>query len=336
MLLKEHLTLESRGAIKIEKLMDGKRVDPLGAFPYGAVLTLRARIPRRFGFAAAVLRIAPDGGDSRDLPFVFCDSEEGEDLYELTLDTRELCGKEKRGLFFYEYLFLRGFDTCFSDSMNNVDFELSTKSAFKFRLLIHDADYAPPAWFMGGTMYHVFVDRFYRGEGEVTLRENAELNPDWENGIPQYVKKPGEPLSNHIFFGGNLWGVTQKLDYLESLGVTVIYLSPIFSAYSNHRYDTANYEEIDGLLGGRAAFDQLIKAAHERGMRVILDGVFNHTGDDSVYFNRRGTYPEAGAYQSKSSPYADWFHFKRFPNEYASSFSRSLLIWTSTVLESPR
>lgn len=317
MLLKEHLTLESCGAIRIEKLLNGKRVDTLGAFASGSVLLLRARIPRRYGFAAVVLRIAADGESPHDLPFAFCDSEGGEDLYERTLDLAELC-PGGRGLFFYEYLFLRGFDTCFSDSVNNVDFTLSPVSANRFRLLVHDADFAPPSWFMGGTMYHVFVDRFFRGEGEVTLRENAELNPDWENGIPQYVKKPGEPLSNHIFFGGNLWGVTQKLDYLQSLGVTVLYLSPIFSAYSNHRYDTASYEEIDGLLGGRAAFDQLIESAHKRGMRVILDGVFNHTGDDSVYFNRRGTYPTAGAYQSKSSPYADWFHFKRFPDEYES------------------
>ena len=125
---------------------------------------------------------------------------------------------------------MRGADTLFSDSVNNVDFTLSPTTASRFRLLIHDADFVTPDWFKGGTMYHIFVDRFCRGAGEVVLREDAELNEDWENGIPQYAPKNGMSLSNHIFFGGNLWGVAEKLDYLQSLGVTVLYLSPVFEA----------------------------------------------------------------------------------------------------------
>ena len=320
MLIKNHEILESQKSIKIEKYANGVRVDALGAFPKGIKLTLRALLPRVYGFAAVVLRIAPDGGAERDLPFVFCDRLGDEDLYELELDTKDLCAdngtSEDGGLFFYEYLFLRGLDTLFSDSVNNVDFTLSPTTASKFRLLIHREDFQTPAWFRGGTMYHVFVDRFFKGEGKAALREDAELNEDWENGIPQYAPKNGMPLSNHIFFGGNLWGVAEKLDYLESLGVTVLYLSPVFEAYSNHRYDTADYEKIDGLLGGREAFDHLLKEAHGRGIKVILDGVFNHTGDDSVYFNRKGRYQTVGAYQSKSSPYADWFSFKNFPTDY--------------------
>ena len=316
MLIKKHEILESQKTVKIEKYANGVRVDTLGAFPMGTKLTLRALLPRVYGFAAMVLRIAPDGGDERDLPFVFCDRTGDGDLYELELDTKDLCKDEDGGLFFYEYLFLRGTDTLFSDSVNNVDFALSPATGSKFRLLIHREDFQTPAWFRGGTMYHIFVDRFCRGKGKTTLREDAELNEDWENGIPQYAPKNGMSLSNHIFFGGNLWGVAEKLDYLEALGVTVIYLSPVFEAYSNHRYDTADYEKIDGLLGGREAFDHLLREAHGRGIKVILDGVFNHTGDDSVYFNRKGRYPSVGAYQSKSSPYADWFSFKEFPTDY--------------------
>lgn len=322
MLIKEHEILESLGTIKIEKFADDSPAHLLGAFPKGTILRLRATLPRSYGFAAMVMRITPDGKESKDLPFSFRDRVGAEDIYELELDTAALCdgnGEPAEScLFFYEYLFLRGFDTLFSDSVNNVDFLLSQNSANKFRLLVHAKDYHTPDWFKGGTMYHIFADRFYRGDGKVTMRQNSELNPDWEHGIPQFVPKNGMPLTNHIFFGGNLWGVAEKLDYLESLGVTVLYLSPVFEAYSNHRYDTADYERIDGLLGGREAFDHLISQAHKRGMKVILDGVFNHTGDDSVYFNRKGTYPAVGAYQSKNSPYANWFHFKKFPTDYES------------------
>lgn len=318
MLLKEHQTLESSKQIRIEKLANGTRADLLGAFAKGTSLLLRVIAPRTYGFAAVVLRIAEDGKEPKDLPLSFCDRRGDEDLYELTLDTNELCKDAESALSFYEILFLRGLDTCFSDSINNVDFELSEHSANQFRLLIYDKNYQAPAWFMGGTMYHIFVDRFFCGEGPTVLRPNAELNPDWEKGIPQYAPRQGMALSNNIFFGGNLWGVAQKLDYLQSLGVTVLYLSPVFEAYSNHRYDTANYEKIDGLLGGKEAFDNLVKEAHKRGMKIILDGVFNHTGDDSVYFNRKGSYPEVGAYQSQSSPYSKWFNFKSFPTDYES------------------
>ncbi|MBQ7335303.1 MAG: glycoside hydrolase family 13 protein, partial [Clostridia bacterium] len=302
--------------VHIEKRVKGEDVSLLGAFPCGTVLTVTATVPRTVGAAAVVLRIAPDGGEETDLPMQFFSTEQDKDRYELTLDTAALCNGQASGLFYYEYLFVRGWDTLFSDSINNVDFTLSNRSASRFRLLVYEKEYTTPAWFRGGTMYHIFVDRFFRGEGESTLRAGASINPDWHHGIPQYARIPGEPLANNVFFGGNLWGVAQKLDYLSSLGVTVIYLSPIFESASNHRYDTGDYEKIDGLLGGEKAFDHLIKEAHARGIKVILDGVFNHTGDDSKYFNRRGNYASVGAYQSKSSPYADWYSFREFPDSY--------------------
>ncbi len=306
----------ARADIRIEKLANGQDVSRLGAFAYGTRLTLRLQVPRRLGASAVVLRICRDGEADRDLPLAFIDTHASVDTYELLLDTAELCSEHACGLFYYEYLFVRGLDTLFSNSQNNVDMTLCDHSACRFRLLIHEAGYETPDWFKGGTMYHIFADRFCRGTGEVTLRDSAVINPDWENGIPQYAPIAGAPLSNNVFFGGNLWGVAEKLDYLASLGVSVLYLSPVFEAYSNHRYDTADYERIDGLLGGEAAFGHLIEEAHARGMRVILDGVFNHTGDDSRYFNRRGSYPEVGAYQSLASPYARWFSFRSFPNEY--------------------
>lgn len=316
MLLKQHSALEAGQEIKIEKTVHGQDVTALGAFEKGATVVFHAKIPCKLGIAAVVLRIAPDGEEQTDVPFVFSSRDADTDIYTLSLSTAELCGEDPDGLFFYEFLFLRGLDTFFSDSVNNVDFTLTDHTANRFRLLVYAEGFRTPDWFHGGIMYHIFLDRFFRGEGDVVLRRGATLNEDWENGIPQYAKHAGDPLSNDVFFGGNLWGVSEKLDYLQSLGVTVLYLSPLFEAASNHRYDTADYEKIDPLLGGRAAFDALIESAHARGMRVILDGVFNHTGDDSIYFNRRGNYPSVGAYQSKKSPYAAWYNFRKFPNDY--------------------
>lgn len=316
MLIKEHTALEAGIGVKIEKLCGGKDTSRLGAFPYGEEITWRVTLSRRLGASAVVLRIAPDGGEPTDYPLHFEGMEGDEDHYTLVIPTNLFCSEAQDGLFYYEFLFLRGFDTLFTDTSNNVDFSLCTHSAQKFRLLIYRADFAPPAWFAGGVMYHVFPDRFCRGQGKVSLRPGAILDENWDSGIPQHAQKAGDKLENNVFFGGNLWGVTEKLDYLKGLGVTVIYLSPIFEAASNHRYDTADYERVDAFLGGEAAFDTLIRAAHAKGMRVILDGVFNHTGDDSRYFNRRGSYPSVGAYQSPDSPYADWFSFSRFPDKY--------------------
>jgi len=316
MLLKLHSALEADREIRIEKSCRGRDVSRLGAFAKGERVTFAVTLPRQLGVSAVVLRIAPDGDEQRDLPMTFADTVRGCDRYTLTLDTEALCEGEDDRLFFYELLFLRGFDTLFTDTQNNVDFSFSTQSARRFCMMVYQKDYQTPDWFRGGVMYHIFPDRFRRGEGSVALRPGAKLDSDWENGIPQYAKKAGAPLSNDVFFGGNLWGVIEKLDDLAALGVTVLYLSPIFESVSNHRYDTADYETVDRLLGGDEAFDRLIAEAHSRGIRVVLDGVFNHTGDDSKYFNRRGHFDTVGAYQSKKSPYADWFSFQKFPDKY--------------------
>ena len=301
---------------RIQKTVSGEDASTLGAFSFGTVITFTLHVPRRLGAAAVVLRLWRDGGAFCDTPLTFVSSEQGVDVYRTVLHTAALCKDDECGLFYYHFLFVRGMDTLFTDTHNNVDFVLAPHEARSFRLLVHTADFKTPDWFAGATMYHIFVDRFCRGEGYAPLRQGATLDPDWENGIPQFAPYPGAPLANDRFFGGNLWGVIQKLDYLKSLGVTVLYLSPIFEAASNHKYDTGNYEVVDAAFGGDEALNKLIAEAKARGMRIILDGVFNHTGDDSRYFNRRGHYDTVGAYQSPDSPYAAWYHFKKFPDKY--------------------
>ena len=304
---------------RIQKTVSGEDASTTGAFSFGTVITVSMHVPRRLGAAGVVLRLAEDGASDRDLPLSFEKTELGMDVYSISLDTAAICSTQGYGLFYYEFLLIRGSDTLFTSSVNNVDFTLSDHSASRFRLLVYAADLTTPDWFSGGTMYHIFVDRFFRGQGHTRLREDCILDPDWDNGIPEFPAYPGAPLANNRFFGGNLWGIAEKLAYLRSLGVTVLYLSPIFEAASNHKYDTGDYETVDEGFGGEAALAHLLAQAKKHGIRIILDGVFNHTGDDSRYFNRYGRYDTLGAYQSAQSPYAAWYSFRNFeknPDDY--------------------
>lgn len=309
----------------IRKTVCGADASNRGAFAVGEDIVFTVDVPRRLGTSAVVLRLCEDGSADCDRPMRFVKTEGGVDTYELTLNTVALCGDAGEGLFYYEILFLRGWDTLFTHTENNVTFTLGSRSDGRFLLLLHKKDFDTPAWFKGNIMYHVFVDRFYRGEGTVGTREDAILNEDWQNGVPQYPEKNGDAFSNNVFFGGNLWGVAEKLDYLQSLGVGVIYLSPIFQAYSNHKYDTGDYLTVDAMFGGEEAFDNLLEKAAEKGIRVILDGVFNHTGDDSRYFDRYGKYGGTGAYSNPDSPFRDWFRFRRYPQEYETWWGIQIL-----------
>ena len=185
------------------------------------------------------------------------------------------------------------------------------------QLTVYDDRGHTPAWFGSGVSYQIFPDRFCRSRipdpagmvGERTVHENWQDTPDF---LPD---EQGE-IRNRDFFGGDLPGITGKLDYLKGLGVTTVYLNPIFEAASNHRYNTADYLAIDPMLGKEEDFQTLCREAHKRGMRILLDGVFNHTGSVSRYFNADGSYPDVGAAQSAQSPYYNWYHFSRWPTEY--------------------
>ena len=184
----------------------------------------------------------------------------------------------------------------------------------EWQLTVYKSTYKTPDFAKGNIIYHIFVDRFNRADGVKTKRK-YRLHESFSES-PEVVSADGKYYADD-FFGGNFNGIREKLDYLEELGVGIIYLSPIFKAFSNHRYDTGDYLKVDELLGTEDDLKRLLDAAHEKGMKIILDGVFNHSGADSLYFNKFGTYDSLGAYQSKSSPYYDWYYFKKFPDEYA-------------------
>ena len=327
MLPKLFADIEKNSDCKLKKFVNARDVSNLGAFVCGTVIDLEFSVTRALGARGVVMRIARDGCADTDIPLEFSGSDGVHDIYTLSIDTDKLCKNDGYGLFYYELLLLRGYNTLFTDTYNNFDFELAEREGSRFRLLVFERDYKLPTSFGAGVMYHVFVDRFYRGSGDygISCRDDAVMNPDWEGGIPQYAKIAGEALKNNEFFGGTLYGVAEKLDYLNSLGVKTIYLSPIFEAYSNHKYDTGNYLKVDEMFGGDDAFSYLLSRAKEYGMGIILDGVFNHTGDDSLYFNKRGRYGDGGAYNDECSPYRNWYFFKTWPNQYESWWGIEIL-----------
>lgn len=189
-------------------------------------------------------------------------------------------------------------------------------SASAYQILVYRECFATPAWFKGGIMYQIFPDRFFKS-GEILAEKGKWLHRDWHE-TPEFRPNEKGKILNNDFFGGNFRGILKKLDYLQSLHVTVIYLNPIFRAFSNHRYDTGDYMQLDPMLGSEEDFSALVSECGKRGIRLILDGVFNHTGDDSRYFNKYGTYDEIGAYQSKDSKYYSWYNFRHFPDKYDS------------------
>ena len=172
-----------------------------------------------------------------------------------------------------------------------------------------------PTWFKEGILYHIFVDRFNKTGKINNPKKNSFIYANWED-TPMYIKNKENEVIRWDFHGGNLKGIISKLNYLKSLGISVIYLSPIFKSQSNHKYDTGDYKTIDPMFGDEEIFKELIYKASKKGINIILDGVFSHTGDDSIYFNKYGNYDSLGAYQSENSKYYSWYNFKDYPNEY--------------------
>ncbi len=190
-----------------------------------------------------------------------------------------------------------------------------------FQISVYRKDFKTPDWFKGALLYQIFPDRFYRGKDyrtgqmqEAKVTDERIYHEDWY----EEVDILGKPQTGYLacdFFGGTLDGIREKVDYLQALHIDCLYLNPIFEARSNHRYDTADYMEVDPMLKGNPAFFRLVETLNDNGIRLLLDGVFSHTGADSRYFNKLGRYPEHGAYQAAAgvgkSPYGSWYSFFR-------------------------
>ena len=302
---------------------------PFGAVEAGSVVILRCDVEGD-GTEKVTLRIWQDGA--------------GETLYAMKADPSaetgdtlpaSVAGKKRRsyqcnitvpekGCLLWYYFKIETADKNFYYGNNRAQMggfgELYEEEPPSFQITVFDRAAKTPDWLKHAVVYQIFPDRFNRGDvplAQFSGKPNALLHGNW-NDLPRYIKHPdtGE-IAYYDFFGGTLEGIREKLNYLEEMGITCLYLNPVFESRSNHHYDTGDYKKIDSFLGTEEEFVCLCREAKEHGIRIILDGVFSHTGDDSIYFNRRGTYPGTGAYQSEQSPYCSWYRFKKFPDEYS-------------------
>lgn len=290
---------------------DTRYRNPFGAVEQGTEILFRICLPREWGCRGAWLIHRSDGGlDQWD--GMFWAGMEGDDRewwdcrytptapdlywYCFAIDT-------DRGRRYLSRL-PDGTATCVDRPQNS------------WQLTCYGAELATPDWLAGGVFYQIFPDRFCcSGRPKGGVPADRVMHGRWDE---QPCWKPDETgvVRNNDFFGGDLEGIREKLPYLKMLGVTCVYLNPIFESHSNHRYDTADYSRIDPLLGTEDDLRCLTDSARELEIRVILDGVFSHTGADSVYFNKSGRYSGAGAYQTQASPYAPWYHFTQWPQDY--------------------
>ena len=275
---------------------------PYGAVPSDAQVRFTLRPQRQEAFVRGILRARWefDGDRVTETILPWVGMEKGQDLFSGVLEPANYVG-----LIWYSLRLER------SDG--------SREETEEYQLTVYDTDEHVPAWFGEGVTYQIFPDRFRRLSvpDPTGMVGGRQVHQDWQEE-PVYLPDEHGEIRNRDFFGGSLMGIEEKLPYLQSLGVETIYLCPIFEGPENHRYGAADYEKIDPMLGSGENFASLCRKAHGLGMHIMLDGVFNHTGFVSKYFNGDGFYPGLGAAQSQDSPYSDWFCFQNWPHEYTS------------------
>lgn len=275
---------------------------PFGAVPGGERVTFTLRPPRWKGFSRGVLRVRLEqrGDAVAELPMAWESHHLGRDAFSCTFDTEDYVG-----LVWYAF------------RLEGVDGRCETSE--EYQLTVYDGSQPVPQWFGQGVTYQIFPDRFRRSRvpDPAGMVGGRTVHPGWEEE-PEYRPDQRGEVRNRDFFGGDFAGVMEKLPYLRELGVETIYFNPIFEGPENHRYGTADYERVDPMLGSNGDFALLCDRARELGMRVMLDGVFNHTGFVSKYFNGDSFYPTRGAAQGQDSPYYPWYHFQQFPHRYDS------------------
>ena len=226
------------------------------------------------------------------------------------------------GLFWYYFLIYRKDGRTIRygnqpDKLGGVGVAYDHGEPESFQITLYDPAYKTPEAFHGANIYQIFPDRFRHAPTKaVDDRKDRYVHQNWDEELLGVGDLRGGKYQELDFYGGTLTGIQEKLPYLKDMGIDIIYLNPIFRARSNHRYDTGDYTQVDPLCGTNTEFTELCEAAKKVGIRVMLDGVFSHTGEDSVYFNHFGHYPTLGAYQGQSSPYYDWYTFNHYPEDY--------------------
>ncbi|MBO4694021.1 MAG: glycoside hydrolase family 13 protein [Clostridia bacterium] len=285
--------------------------------PYGAVkenekLLIRLLLHSDAHVHNAFLRIVDDrSGDMHEIELAPREWFEGYRFYDTDITLPD-------GLYWYDFRYTSDYGQFFVVRENGGRGVVSKSEGVKWQITVYLSDFKTPDWLKGGIIYQIFPDRFFSSAvPKNNIPEDRYLCEEW-SAQPEYRQNGEKKSLGNDYFGGDLKGIKEKLSYLKDLGVTCIYLNPVFEAHSNHRYNTADYLKIDCMLGDESDLKDLCKEAKENGIGIILDGVFSHTGDDSIYFNKYGRYGEGGAYRDYSSKYHNWYKFNRFPDDYAA------------------
>ena len=312
---------------------DGLYRVPGGAVTTGTPVLLRLRTYHRDVTDVTVRLWSTTAGTQTLLPMTLVattdDEPYGYDYWQV-----EVPPQDEPTILYYRFIVRDGSDEDFYEDDDLFDGgwgqAYDDSPDYSYQIDVYRPDFVTPDWMKDAVVYQIFPDRFYNGDpkndpepADATVYENPVLFQDWDD-LPEgycraYIDETCEqgPLGRD-FFGGDLQGVKEKLDYLEQLGVTAIYFNPIFMAPSNHLYDTTDYFQIDPYFGSMGTFQSFINQARKRGIHVILDGVFNHTSSDSIYFDRYSRYNTTGAYESQDSPYYNWYTFYEWPDSYNS------------------
>lgn len=283
---------------------------PYGAVPCGTKITLTLRPARAEGFTACALLLHREfAGEREEHSLLPAGTDEEQAYFTVSYDA-----PAEPELIWYTFRLRKENGETFWLGRNGLGAE---KDAIPWQQTVYDASHSTPDWFGRGVTYQIFPDRFRRTAvpDPTGMLGDRIVHQNWDEGMEYLPDEKGE-IRNRDFFGGNLAGIEEKLEYLQSLGISTIYFCPVFESDSNHRYNTGDYEKIDPMLGTEADFRRLCEKAHQLGMRIMLDGVFNHTGSNSRYFNAEGAYPGLGAAQSKDSPYYRWYTFLDWPGSY--------------------
>ncbi len=286
----------------------------LGAIAEGETLRLKLLLPDSENVGRAYLLLVNDAtGNTEKISMKMADKKDDFHFWECEIALKE-------GIYWYSFKFNTSRDEFSITKFDHSQGRVSPDGNW-WQLTVYNKSYTTPQWLDGGIIYQIFPDRFYNsGKPKKNIPNDRYICDDWYK-MPEYISqedaKDNKFLGND-YYGGDLKGISQKLHYLKKLGVNCIYLNPIFEAHSNHRYNTANYMKIDPSLGDEKDLKALIKAAEKLDIHIILDGVFSHTGDDSIYFNKYNRYDSIGAYNSDESPYRSWFDFGQTRDDYAS------------------
>ena len=285
---------------------------PFGAVKAGQPVTFNLTVPEDLGYVDPHLVLTKDCEDPVHYRMEFTGQTPKVNHFALTVTPTT------SGLYFYHFDLYTDFRRIYRTSGG--EGVLSWTDGQDWQLTVYEPDFKTPDWLKNGTMYQIFPDRFCEGKPNKTMPFADRIYRADKTGEPYFwPTEQSEGYLNMDYYGGDFAGIQQKLPYLRDLGVTCIYLNPIFEAHANHRYNTADYLKADPLLGTNEEFSALCAAAAKEGIRIILDGVFSHTGSDSRYFNREGRYGPGGAYRDRSSPYRSWYDFDSgYPCGYRS------------------